>query len=59
MLTHERAPSTLTELDTHASLVDLIDMNLALDVHDELAHRVAEDHRRKQEEADRKAARRR
>ncbi len=58
MLTHERRCSSLQELDTHASLADLIDMNLALDVHDELQHLMTEDHRKKQEEADRKARRR-
>lgn len=57
VLTHERNRSTLAEIETHWSLSDLLDAHLALDVHDELDHRVHEDHKRRIEEAERKARR--
>jgi hypothetical protein len=38
-------------------LVDLVTAHLALDVHDELAEKTAEDHRRRQEEAQRRSGR--
>ncbi len=55
VLTHERIRVTLQELDQHWGLDDLIEAHLALDVHDELAEKTAEEHRRKQEEAQRRA----
>ena len=57
MLTHERNRSTLAEIETHWSLVDLIDAHLALDVYDELAERMAAEQQRRHEEAERKAKR--
>lgn len=59
VLTHERNRATLAEVERDWSLDDLLDAHLALDVHDELAERVAADQQRKHEEAERKARRRR
>jgi hypothetical protein len=36
VLTHDRSNATLREVEEHWSLVDLVNANLALDVHDEL-----------------------
>jgi len=46
VLTHERNRASLAELEREWSLVDLIDAHLALDLHDELAHRVNEEQTR-------------
>jgi hypothetical protein len=59
VLTHERNRASLREIEEWWSLTDLAEAHLALDVHDELAEKVAAEHRRKQEEAQRRSGRRR
>lgn len=42
VLTHERSNATLQEIEEHWSLGDLVDANLALDVHDDLQRLIYE-----------------
>jgi hypothetical protein len=41
IVTHERRPATLQEIETHWSLEDIVTAHLALDVIDELARKAA------------------
>ena len=57
VLTHERNRASLAEIEEKWSLADLAAAHLALDVHDELAEKVAAEQQHKIEEAQRRARR--